>query len=648
MNFLHKTILLVAATFAVVNTANTQNLIPDPGFELWNVVYPATPNTLSSLNYWYNSNGTSDYHHQQHPPGSNLTSLEDCPTGEGNSECGTPYEGQGVLGCWKGNGADGSREWAGIKLSEPMVAGGCYKISFWVQNKKDDPDNEFKTNQWGLFFDHDRIPFFSPDIANYAAMSDHWVACEEVIAGSEWTKVELEYQASEDFEYAHIGYMGDYATANYSIAGDDPLLGFYVWIDEVIITRIDPQLTLNEDISICRGETVTLEAISNFPIYWEDDNSAGNSRILSPDTTTIYYVRTLDSTLCSIRDSIIVTIIDEEIFDFVGQSICVGADPLILEPNIASGTWSGQGIIDASEGLFDPDLAGAGEFFITYKSDADCSENFTIKVEVSPAPVIDLEADFLEGCAPLEVQFNDLSPTPGIAYQWNFGNGTVSDGFLNATTSYDEAGEYDVSLEVVFSENCKNTFYAQNLISVFDPPEANFTYSPFVPSNIMPTVHFENTTVGDVEEVIWNFGNGEISSSFNSVTTFDLPGIYDVQLLVTSSNNCIDSTTYQVSVNNLVNMYIPNAFSPNGDGINDKFEVDAIGQILEYEIIIFDRWGGVVYESDNIDGSWNGNLPGGEISATGVYAYLIKFVHQGLDSDLIINEKRTGDLTIFR
>jgi gliding motility-associated-like protein len=648
MNALYKTFLLVILVFVVIDTANAQNLISDPGFEDWDNTISPNPSTLGSLTHWYNTNGTADHHHQLNPPGVNLTSLEDCPTGEGNLQCGMPYEGQAVLGCYKGNGVDGVREWAGVQLSEPMVAGGCYEISFWIQNKTDRPGNEYVTNQWGLLFDHEQFPFFNPNVANYATMSDHWVACEEVISGSEWVKVEFDYQASEAFAYAHVGYMGDFSTSTYSVPNDDSFLGYYVWIDQVVITRIDPQLALTEDIGICKGENVTLEANSNFPVNWEDNNSADASRTLSPDTTTTYYVQTLDSTLCSIRDSIIVTVLDDQVLDFMGQSICEGAGPLILDPNISSGRWNGPGIIDAAQGLFDPELAGIGEFFIAYTSNADCSENFTMSVEVSPAPVIDLEADLLEGCLPLDVQFNDLSLAPGIAYRWNLGNGTISDDLLTASTTYTESGEYDLSLEVVYSENCTNTFTAPSFITVFDPPKADFNYRPFVPSNLMPMVQFDNTSMGDVAEVFWDFGNGDVSDSFDPETTFDLPGYYDVQLWATSSNNCTDSITQQVRVNSEVRMYTPNAFSPNGDGINDLFEVNAIGPILEYEIVIFDRWGGIVYKNDNMDDSWDGSLPSGEKSGGGVYAYLIKYVYQGSGSDLIIKEKKSGDVMIFR
>ena len=424
---MRKFIPCLIIVFSFVGTTVGQNLIPDPGFENWDGTPGWAPGPLSCLAEWYEASGTADYHHQDPMfSGSNLTGLEDCPLGQGNTNCGFPYQGQAVLGCWKGNGPDGNREWAGIQLTEPMVAGGCYKVSFWIQNKKDDPDRLLVTNQWGMFFNDTPTPFFNASLANYAAMSDHWVASDQIVDGSEWMKLEFDYQASEAFAYAYIGFMGDYATSSNIIYNDDYLLGPYVWIDEVIVERVDPQLTLTEDIAICEGESVVLEASSNFPILWEDNQSNVLSRTVSPQQTTTYYVQTQDSTLCAIRDSIVVTVFGDQEVNFMGGEICEGADPFLLDPTILEGSWAGPGVIDATQGLFDPALAGVGGHYIAYTSDVDCSEDFLLFVEVSVPPVVDFEADVLEGCPPLEVQFNDLSATPGIAYAWDFGNGTTS------------------------------------------------------------------------------------------------------------------------------------------------------------------------------------------------------------------------------
>lgn len=646
---IRKYLLVFIITFSLSGITKGQNLIADPGFENWDGSFGWSPGSLSGLYDWYEANGTADYHNQDPMfNGSNLTGLEDCPLGEGNTNCGFPYEGQGVLGCWKGNGPDGSREWAGTQLIEPMVAGGCYKISFWIQNKKDHPDKLLATNQWGMFFNHTQIPFFNPNLTNYAAMSDHWVACEQIIDGSDWTKVEFDYQASEAFAYAYIGFMGNYATSSNIIFNDDYLLGPYVWIDEVIVERVDPQLALPDDISICKGESVTLEALSNFPVIWEDNQSNAVSRTVSPEHTTTFYVQTQDSTLCSVRDSIVVTVVGDQVVNFTGVSICDGADPLILDPNITNGSWSGTGIIDETQGLFDPVLAGVGDHYVIYNSADDCSENFTMYVEVSPPPVIDFEADVLEGCPPLDVQFNDLSAVSGIAYSWDFGNGAMSNELLTASTVYPESGNFDVSLEVVYSENCKNIQTIPGLIEVSEPPVADFTYSPAHPSNLSPEVHFFDASTGLLSEWLWDFGNGTTSDKKNANTAFVMPGIYEVQLLVTSANGCRDSISRNVTVNSIVNFYVPNVFSPNDNGIHDLFEVFTVGPLEDYKMTVFNRWGGIVFQSNDKNISWDGDLPNGEKAETGVYTYSIEYDYRGLTPEASFSGVQRGDVMVIR
>lgn len=625
-----------------------QNLIADPGFEIWDGSTGSPPNTLQALSNWYEANGTADHHHQDIVGGSNLTALEDCPLGEGNTWCGFPQEGSGVLGCWKGNGPDGTREWAGTQLSEPMVAGGCYEISFWIQNKKDKVDSEFVSNQWGVFFNHTQIPFFNPNLANYAAMADHWVACDEVIDGSEWRKLEFEYQASEDFEYMYIGYMGDFSTSTYSVPNDNYLLGYYVWIDEVIVTRIDPQLTLTEDVTICLGESVTLEADSNFPINWEDTNNGVTSRTVSPEHTTTYYVQTLDSTLCTIRDSIVVTVIGDEVIDFAGVEICDGANPVILDPSITVGSWSGPGVVDAAQGVFDPNAVGVGEHFVTYNSGADCADNFTMVVDVVAPPTVDFEADFFQGCPPLMVQFENLSPEDGIEYNWNYGNNLTGNDPHIGSTVYDELGSYDVSLEIVFSENCKNEQVVEGMIEIFEAPQADFTTTPFNPSTLSPEVLFSDASIGAISQWFWDFGNGETGDKNVDETHYPSPGIYDVTLEVTSVNGCVDSITRQITVQSIVRFYIPNVFSPNNDGVNDHFEVYTVGPLEDYKMTVFNRWGGTVFESNDINSPWDGRLPNGDKAEVGVYVYAIEYTYQGFTPSESFSGVQSGDVMIMR
>ena len=112
-----------------------QNIIPDPSFEDWDDNASTLADYLGELYDWMSVNGSPDYHHQDHPPGSSVFSLEDCPLGTGSNVCGVPYEGSEVLGIYKANGVNGTKEWAGATLLEPMVVDQCYIVSFNIQKE---------------------------------------------------------------------------------------------------------------------------------------------------------------------------------------------------------------------------------------------------------------------------------------------------------------------------------------------------------------------------------------------------------------------------------------------------------------------------------------------------------------------------------
>jgi gliding motility-associated-like protein len=550
-----------------------QNLISNGGFEVWDGSVGTPPNTMAPLQDWYNANGTPDHHHQDNPPGSNLTSLVDCPTGNGNTECGFPYEGKAVLGCWKGNGNDGTREWAGIELTEPMVAGGCYKVSFWIQNKEDHPDFFMATNQWGIFFSQMQIPFFSPNVANYANMTDHFVMTDAVIDSSYWQYFEFDYQASEDFKYAYVGFMGDGSTSTNVTWSNDFFIGFYVWFDDIRVERINPTLDLTDDITLCLGDSLLINAESNFPIIWTDGFTVDSTNTfwVKPSETTTYYFQTQDSTECSILDSVVVTVLGSDNIDF--------------------------------------------------------------------------EADILGNCPPFEVQFNDSNPAPNAMYEWDFGDGTFGNDPISTTHNYNETGNYDVSLTVTYFEDCVSSITKENLIEAFEIPVANFDFQVGQSASGQPEVQFLDNSQGNVSEWFWDFGDGSNSLNQNPNHEYKLPGEYQVTLNIATFQGCIHSLTQTIFVDSELTFYIPNVFSPNGDNLNDVFQIFPFGQFSNYQISIFDRWGGLIFQSSNINSHWSGKYPDGKEAPTGVYAYLIEWTPVKLNAK---KEVLSGDVLILR
>ncbi len=638
-------LILMFFLFSFPNLFQAQNLVPNPGFEEWDGTNQS--GTMEHIDHWYAANGTTDYHHTSNDPSNNLTSLTPCPGGQGDTGCGYPYEGQAVLGAWKANGPDGSKEWSGVQLLEPMEAGACYEISFWIQNKKDNPVQLYETNQWGMFFSKTKFPFFNPNLADFSPMADQWVACEEVIGGSEWQQVTFDYTASDDFEYAYLGYMGNVSTSTYVAENDDYLLGFYVWFDMVVIERIEPQLTLSPDVTICQEESVIIEATSNFPVIWNGGESSETEIQVQPEHTTIYYVETQDSTACSIRDSIVITVVGDEEIDFTDGSICEGSEPFVLSSG-TTGNWSGLGIVDAFTGTFDPTISGLGAFTIIYNSTADCSENFTMNLEVKAQPPLDFDVDISEGCPPLEVHFTDLSPIQGNNYQWKFGTGEVSNDPISTVHTYTGSGFYDVNLKVDFSDHCSATQTIEGMIEVYDPPIADFTFTPQDPSNINPEVQFIDNSTDDVNLWSWDFGDQTAGDKNEPIHNYLSPGNYDVSLEVTSIHGCSDSISKSLTVNSLINFYIPNAFSPNNDGINDLFEISPWGPLEDFNIIVFNRWGGTIFESDQLDNTWDGKLPNGEIADIGVYIYMIEYKYSGILPGESYKGLLSGDILLVK
>jgi gliding motility-associated-like protein len=123
---------------------------------------------------------------------------------------------------------------------------------------------------------------------------------------------------------------------------------------------------------------------------------------------------------------------------------------------------------------------------------------------------------------------------------------------------------------------------------------------------------------------MWDFGDGSTSSLHSPVHQYQSPGVYTITLTMESEDGCIRVMTWknQVEVIQNIRIYIPNAFTPNGDGLNDVFYVSS-QLVNQFNIQVFDRWGAVMFESTNIGFEWNGTDAKGGALPEGVYTYRV-------------------------
>lgn len=155
-------------------------------------------------------------------------------------------------------------------------------------------------------------------------------------------------------------------------------------------------------------------------------------------------------------------------------------------------------------------------------------------------------------------------------------------------------------------------------------------------------IDFVNTTEHGVI-YSWDFGDGSISSAFEPIHQYELPGSYEVILIVDNKYlACPSEFRATIVISPDGRIYLPNAFSPNGDGINDGFGIMGEG-IASFRCLIFDRWGRVVAELTQPDQIWDGRSPAGEEVQEGVYVYQVEAIlNDGM------NLQRGGSITLIR
>ncbi len=255
-----------------------------------------------------------------------------------------------------------------------------------------------------------------------------------------------------------------------------------------------------------------------------------------------------------------------------------------------------------------------------------------IPILVNPQPNVSFSADVVSGCTPLCMQFRDLTTiSSGGLSQWNwaYGNGDTND-LHSPIYCYKDTGKFSVTLTVTSDSGCSSTLKEINYVTVYPDPKAGFTYTPQSVDVLHPTVQFTSTSNGQYPIVYstWYFGDGADSTSslVNPSHTYADTGTYCAMLTIVDQHGCVDSATNCIVVNPNFTFYIPDAFSPNADGINDIFMAKG-SYVKNFEMYIFDRWGMKLFYSNDMNNGWNGTVNNkNQICQQDTYVYLINAV----------------------
>lgn len=312
----------------------------------------------------------------------------------------------------------------------------------------------------------------------------------------------------------------------------------------------------------------------------------------------------------------------------INQTIC--GTTTTLAGNIAlvgTGTWSlisGNGIIanPSSPNSTVTGLSTGANVFQWSISSATCPPSTSqVTINATPVPAVPVVISPINYC---QFEFaGPLSATGSNILWYTSATGGVGD--PNApfpSTSTAGTTDYYVSQTINGCEGPR-TFIS---VIVSPLPIASF-FAPATTSIENPVVQFTDHSFG-ATSWLWSFGDPASPSTNTSILrnpnhTYSAVGNYCINLTV-SNGLCIDSTTLCLIINPLFTFYIPNAFSPNGDGINDEFFGKG-ENIKDFEMTIYDRWGNLLFYGDDITKHWRGLVNGGnEIAQQDVYVYVVK------------------------
>lgn len=222
-------------------------------------------------------------------------------------------------------------------------------------------------------------------------------------------------------------------------------------------------------------------------------------------------------------------------------------------------------------------------------------------------------------CVEDEQTINFISASdPSLIFNWNFGDGNTSNE-ENPVHLYTSIGNYSSSL-IVTDGNCSDTMFLSNPITVLPNPKALFSPMNVTVPGYAAVVDFVNLSTNFVSS---NFRTGDGTDVFsfsNYSHTYSDDGYFYPSLVVINEVGCTDSATGRVFVKS--ETYIPNTFTPDGDGVNDEFKPVFKNSEL-YELIIFDKWGNIVFQSQNQNESWDGKNLKGNPSKTDTYVYRV-------------------------
>lgn len=402
---------------------------------------------------------------------------------------------------------------------------------------------------------------------------------------------------------------GGYACAGFAASSNNDLSGNFGEQDMWVV-RLSPdslEINLGADTILCAGQGLILDVEqTNVSYLWPDGSTLPVYLVDSPGE---YWVE-IDKEGCKSRDTILVDYVSETPVSLGADTILCDGETLLLDPGIPGATTFWQN--GSTEATFP--VKTPGSYWVEVSKDV-CEYRDTIQVDFTTVPFeLGSDISLCEG----ETKLLEI-PLMNANFLWH--DGTTSSSF-----NVSSPGEVWVRVTQGGCSRADTTavFLQQGPL---DPlPDLHFICEN---EGVWLNAKFENATY------LWQDGSEE--HNFKAVQ----PGSYSVQVKV---GDCVFEDKVELRACESC-LYVPNVFSPNGDGLNDEFRGFPGCEISNYEQSVYDRWGNLVFYNTIPDIGWNGEIEGNKIGQ-GVFAYRIEFDY--MDNGKTLHQVRLGTITLLR
>lgn len=466
--------------------------------------------------------------------------------------------------------ASETREYMQAQLIQPLQVGQLYRASMLVSLG----DNcQYATD--GLGFHFSVVP---PSSNTWPSLPvNAQIKAQQVIGTTDgWVEISGEFVATEAFTFITIGNFDNDAATQVQDRGNFPRPFAVYFVDEIVVEAAVDELTVNGPQSICAGQAATLTATNaNGPVSWFANTPAGspigtgNSITVQPTATTTYHA--VDATDTA---SFTVSVVQAPTVQLGNDTtLCEGA-VLLLNVEVPGATYAW------STGATGPQLAvtTSGNIAVSV-SNGVCTVSDSMEVLFVPRPLIDLGNDTT--LCPGESLLLDAT-WPGASYTWSTGNG-------GPTITVDAAGSYGVSVTVagcvVWDSLQVNIELPMDLSQLVDA-------SPCLGDSVQVDLS------GEAGPVLWWDGSNEVVRSFSN------SGVYTVQF---GTGQCVYEAQFSLSFRECdPDISMPNVFTPNGDGHNDRFIPVVARGFTDLELVVLNRWGNELFRTRNLALGWSG------------------------------------------